>query len=350
MIQKKLKIRGYSLNMDGLEEIFSFVDRFQDAQDEAIDLLLDQLDHESLVKSSIIDKEAVHRVISLLLEAKAAEEECLTSSTSFSHSSILVVDAFLVPKFQYDPIKKHFFSHAGSLLIHGDASTKSALYRDRCSIRGVSTVAPLLFLFHLGCSPAHQSPFVVAVFCSNTRASNSSFSDVAKFYATIMDNSKAYDNLEKSLDQLELQLTTPLALELLQRLFLEDKLAFKFFTWAARKHNYAHQPQAYNQMIDILSNTKYKIKQFRIVCDMLDHMKRSNRNAVPTEVLLLILRQYTEKHLTHLQKFAKKKRIRVKTQSEINAFNLLLKSIFSLQSILCMLKRQEGIHYLSYAL
>ncbi|XP_021291975.1 DNA polymerase epsilon subunit B isoform X2 [Herrania umbratica] len=130
MIQKKLKIRGYSLKMDGLEEILSFVDRFQDAQDEAIDLLLDQLDHESL-KSSIIDKEAVHRVISLLLEAEAAEEECPTSSTSLSHSSIRVVDAFLVPKFRYDPIKKHFFQHAGSLPIHGDASAKSTLYRDR---------------------------------------------------------------------------------------------------------------------------------------------------------------------------------------------------------------------------
>lgn len=46
-IQKKLKIRGYSLKTDGLDEILSFVNRFQDAEDEAIDLLLDQLDHHS---------------------------------------------------------------------------------------------------------------------------------------------------------------------------------------------------------------------------------------------------------------------------------------------------------------
>ncbi|XP_022731107.1 DNA polymerase epsilon subunit B isoform X1 [Durio zibethinus] len=127
LIQKKLKIRGYSLKMDGLEEILSFVNRFQDAEDEAMDLLLDQLDHQSSVKSSIIDKEAVHGVISLLLEAEAAEEEYPTSS----RSSIRVVDAFLVPKFRYDPIKKHFFQHAGSLPIHGEASAKAALYRDR---------------------------------------------------------------------------------------------------------------------------------------------------------------------------------------------------------------------------
>ncbi|OMP05762.1 Amidase [Corchorus olitorius] len=133
--------------------------------------------------------------------------------------------------------------------------------------------------------------------------------------------------MEKSLDQLGLPLTTPLVMDLLQRLSLEEKIAFRFFTWAATQPNYAHEPPAYNQMIDILSSTKYKVKQFRIVCDMLDYMKRSNKNSVPVEVLLLILRQYTEKYLTHLQKFAKKKRIRVKTQPEINAFNLLLDAL-----------------------
>ncbi|GMI92899.1 CYCLOPS 2, DNA polymerase epsilon subunit B2 [Hibiscus trionum] len=127
-IERKLRIRGYGLKMDGLEEILSFVNRFQDAEDEAIDLLLDHLDHQSL-KSSIIDKEAVHPVIRLLLEAEAAEEESPPSL-----SSIRVVDAFLVPKFRYDPIKKHFFQHTGSLPIHGEASAKASLYRDRFSL------------------------------------------------------------------------------------------------------------------------------------------------------------------------------------------------------------------------
>ncbi|TYH03253.1 hypothetical protein ES288_A09G205500v1 [Gossypium darwinii] len=171
--------------------------------------------------------------------------------------------------------------------------------------------------------PIHP-PFTVPSFCSNATAFDSSLTDVAKVYATVMDNSNAYDNMEKSLDQLDVPLTTPLVLELLQRLSLEEKLAFRFFTWAASQQDYAHQPQASTQMIDICP---YKVKQFRVVCDMLDYMKRSNRNAVPVEVLLHILRQYTEKHLTHLQKFAKKKKIRVKTQPEINAFNLLLDAL-----------------------
>ncbi|WCJ35462.1 Pentatricopeptide repeat (PPR) superfamily protein [Euphorbia peplus] len=145
--------------------------------------------------------------------------------------------------------------------------------------------------------------------------------DADKVYALVMDTPI---HMEEALNQLGLGLSTHLVLEILHRLHLDEKVAFRFFMWAGRQENYAHEPCAYNEMIDILSSTKYKVKQFRIVCDMLDYMKRSNKNFVPIEVLLTILRNYTEKYMTHVQKFAKKKRIRVKTQPEINAFNLLL--------------------------
>ncbi|CAI0552802.1 unnamed protein product [Linum tenue] len=134
-------------------------------------------------------------------------------------------------------------------------------------------------------------------------------------------------HMEEALDLLGIQLTTDLVLEVLHRLRYDEKTAFRFFTWAGRQEDYAHEACAYNEMMDILSSTNYKVKQFRIVCDMLDYMKRSNRKSVPTEVLLKILRDYTLKYLTHVQKFAKKKRIRVKTQPEINAFNLLLDAL-----------------------
>ncbi|VVA19596.1 PREDICTED: pentatricopeptide [Prunus dulcis] len=152
-------------------------------------------------------------------------------------------------------------------------------------------------------------------------------SDVDKFCEAIMDNSNAYCNMEKALDQVGLPLTTSLVVGVLQRLRFEEKLAFRFFMWAGRRENYVHESLAYNDMIDILSCTRYKVKQFRIVCDLLDYMKRHNKSKVPVEVLLTILKQYTEKHLTYLQKFAKKKRIRVKTQPEINALNLLLDAL-----------------------
>lgn len=59
------------------------------------------------MKSTIIDKEPVHRVVSLLLEAEAAVEE--TTEASTSASAIRVVDAFLVPKHKYDATRKQFY-------------------------------------------------------------------------------------------------------------------------------------------------------------------------------------------------------------------------------------------------
>ncbi|XP_009783457.1 pentatricopeptide repeat-containing protein At1g73400, mitochondrial [Nicotiana sylvestris] len=156
--------------------------------------------------------------------------------------------------------------------------------------------------------------------------SNDSIDD--KVYKVVMDHSKPEHKMERALDKLEIELTTPLVVGVLQKLHYEEKLAFRFFTWAGHRENYSHEPQAYNEMVDILSSTKYKVKQFRIVCDLLDYMKRNDKRLVPIEVLLTILRQYTEKHLTHLHKFAKKKKkIRVKTQPEVYAFNLLLDAL-----------------------
>lgn len=152
-------------------------------------------------------------------------------------------------------------------------------------------------------------------------------SDVDKFSEIIMDNSDPHCNMEKALDRVAIPFTTDLVVQVLHRFRFEEKLAFRFFMWAGQKENYEHEARAYNDMIDILSSTKYKVKQFRIVCDLLDYMKRHNKSKVPVEVLLTILKQYTEKHLTYLQKFAKKKKIRVKTQPEINALNFLLDAL-----------------------
>ncbi|CAH9141147.1 unnamed protein product [Cuscuta epithymum] len=148
-----------------------------------------------------------------------------------------------------------------------------------------------------------------------------------KVYQTIVNYSNPDHKMEIALDNLGVELSTPLVVEVLNKLRYEEKVAFRFFTWAGKQESYSHEPQAYNEMIDALSSTKYKVKQFRIVCDLLDYMKRNSKRSVPIEVLLKILRQYTEKHLTNLHKFARKKRIRVKTQPETYAFNLLMDAL-----------------------
>lgn len=149
-----------------------------------------------------------------------------------------------------------------------------------------------------------------------------------KLYNIIIDcnpNNPENSSIEAFLNQSGVKLTTPLVIEVLGCLRYQEKLAFRFFTWAGNQENYIHEPQAYNEMIDILSNTKYKAKQYRVVCDLLDYMKRNDKTRVPVEALFKILRQYADKHLTHLHKFAKKKKVKLKKmQPEIDAFNVLL--------------------------
>ncbi|XP_077240138.1 pentatricopeptide repeat (PPR) superfamily protein [Tasmannia lanceolata] len=151
--------------------------------------------------------------------------------------------------------------------------------------------------------------------------------DSDKVHKAIIENISADQSMEKALENVGVEMTTKLVDEVLQKLRYEEKTALRFFTWAGYQEGYSHEPQTYNEILDILSSTKYKAKQFGIICNLLDYMKRKSNNSVPVEVLLTILRKYTEKHLTHLQKFTKKKKIRVKTQPEINAFNLMLDSL-----------------------
>ena len=95
----------------------------------------------------------MHRLISLLLEAEATEEEC----TAF-HSSIRVIDAFLVPKFRYIPSgRKHFFQYVNCFILLSlflletvifdlNFETCLVVYRnaDSLPIHGEATSKPLL--------------------------------------------------------------------------------------------------------------------------------------------------------------------------------------------------------------
>nr|KAJ0223776.1 hypothetical protein LSAT_V11C200056130 [Lactuca sativa] len=119
-VQRKCKMRGYTLKVEALTEILSFLSSYEDAEDEALELLLDELQHQSC--------KPIQRVVSLLCEAASATDDTLGTNTS---SSFSVIDAFLIPKFRYDPIKKIFCEHTGRLPIHGDAPSKAWLYRDR---------------------------------------------------------------------------------------------------------------------------------------------------------------------------------------------------------------------------
>nr|CAB3448044.1 unnamed protein product [Digitaria exilis] len=142
--------------------------------------------------------------------------------------------------------------------------------------------------------------------------------------AVIKTEAESNDGTEAALDALGAELTTPLVADVLHRLRFEEKLAFRFFAWASHQDGYTHEPSTYNDIIDILSGTRYKSRQFGVLCDILDHMKRHGTRSVPVDDLLAILRAYTEKHLTHMRKLAKKRRVRMRTPPETDALNMLL--------------------------
>uniref|UniRef100_A0A0D9ZUL0 DNA polymerase epsilon subunit n=1 Tax=Oryza glumipatula TaxID=40148 RepID=A0A0D9ZUL0_9ORYZ len=108
-LQRKFKLRGFTLKVDALEEAAAFLARFPDAEDDALDLLLDELDKEPL-QSSILDRDAVRRVVALLVEAEEAVDVASPAATS-ARSALRVVDSFVVPRFHYDPIKKVFYEY-----------------------------------------------------------------------------------------------------------------------------------------------------------------------------------------------------------------------------------------------
>ena len=209
-----------------------------------------------------------------------------------------------------------------------------------CSLSRLLHYYPAIFGSHLISSPyfsksCFEFGFSLRLFASLGVSSDFPGEDESKLvcsadevYNIVVENVGYDQNMEKSLEQAGITLTIELVIEILTRLRFQEKTAFRFFMWAARQEHYHHEYQVYNEMIDILSSTKFKVKQFGIVCDMLDYMKRNGKKTVPIEVLLTILRKYTEKHLTKVLKCSKKKRrSRVIMQPEISALNLLLDAL-----------------------
>ncbi|KAK1421047.1 hypothetical protein QVD17_23104 [Tagetes erecta] len=126
-VHSKCKMRGYTLKVEALKEILSFLSNYEDAEDEALNLLLDELQTQPL-KSSVLEKEVVQGVVNKLCEAQSAPVD--DPGTNMS-TSVSIIDVFHVPKFRYDSIRKMFCQHTGRLPLQGDAQSKAWLYRDR---------------------------------------------------------------------------------------------------------------------------------------------------------------------------------------------------------------------------
>ncbi|KAJ7560741.1 hypothetical protein O6H91_04G143500 [Diphasiastrum complanatum] len=120
--QQKFRMRGLTLTVDALKAVVAFLDGFLEAEDEGLEQLLSEADKISL-KNNVLSKESI-------LEMVAS----ISGSTTIERNVFKVIDAFQVPKFCYDPIRKMFHGPAEKLALHGDAQSKAALYRDRLQL------------------------------------------------------------------------------------------------------------------------------------------------------------------------------------------------------------------------
>ncbi|EFJ04303.1 hypothetical protein SELMODRAFT_236997 [Selaginella moellendorffii] len=120
--QLKFKLRGLTLSVDALKAVLGFLDEQYLPDEEALQHLLAEVDKISL-KSNVLSKEAALELIS-----------AATGVTSSQQNALLVVDAFKLPRFCYDPIRKMFYRYNKTPSVHGDARSKSALYKDRLQL------------------------------------------------------------------------------------------------------------------------------------------------------------------------------------------------------------------------
>jgi DNA polymerase epsilon subunit 2 len=70
-----------------------------------------------------LSKDVIDEVLSSVATGEDAGEEVFS-----------FVDAFNVPKFNYDPIRKGFYPSTNKLSVHADAAAKTAVYRDRFTL------------------------------------------------------------------------------------------------------------------------------------------------------------------------------------------------------------------------
>ncbi|EFJ19040.1 hypothetical protein SELMODRAFT_111965 [Selaginella moellendorffii] len=130
--QLKFKLRGLTLSVDALKAVLGFLDEQYLPDEEALQHLLAEVDKISrelfffllaALKSNVLSKEAALELIS-----------AATGVTSSEQNALLVVDAFKLPRFCYDPIRKMFYRYNKTPSVHGDARSKSALYKDRLQL------------------------------------------------------------------------------------------------------------------------------------------------------------------------------------------------------------------------
>lgn len=131
--------------------------------------------------------------------------------------------------------------------------------------------------------PRNATPRTAAARFENPRTD-----DVEKVVTFFSKNpqSRLGPSIPASLDRLSITVTPELTLEVLKRLGNAGSLAVSFFRWSEKQPEFRHSTEMYHALIDSLG----KIKQFRLIWQFVDEMKR--KGLLTKETFVLISRRY----------------------------------------------------------
>ena len=136
-IISNFKIQGLQLSNDATTLLMEYLEPY--SQNSQFTIIIDQIT-EAVQKQPLTNPLVTREII------EAAVEECNAQTDSDTEKALVVIDAFDIPSFTYDPDQKKFLSiPKESLKLHADAGMKAKLFRERFNILHQRTVRHDLF-------------------------------------------------------------------------------------------------------------------------------------------------------------------------------------------------------------
>ena len=136
-ILSNFKLQGLQLTNDATSTLLECLGPYSESQHflEIIDQIIEAVQKQDL-KSPLVSREVV----------ETAVEECNTETDSDSDKALVVIDAFDIPSFAYNPDQRKFLPvPKSSLKLHSSATSKAKLFRERFNLIYQRTVRHELF-------------------------------------------------------------------------------------------------------------------------------------------------------------------------------------------------------------
>lgn len=128
-------------------------------------------------------------------------------------------------------------------------------------------------------------------------------------------------NVESSLHVASIEVSPTLVLEVLKRLSNAGVLALSFFRWAEKQKGFKYSTESYNALIESLG----KVKQFKLIWDLVSEMKR--KRLLTNDTFALISRRYARARRVNEAIDAFEKMDKFGLKQELPDFNRLIDTL-----------------------